>query len=384
MFSILPNVAIRAVSVAVPEHEIRLEDELEYYDGSMKKAERARAMIGIDRRRIAFPGQTASDLCAAAAVKLFCEVPEAHKADALVFVTQSPDFDFPATACILQDKLGLSQDCASFDVNQGCAGYIYGLWIASNMISSGSCKNVLLLAGDVPYRARDTNNRIISPIFGDGGSATLLSFDSNAENLTFCLKTNGKEFADIIMVAGRSRVPFSPINEENNIFFKDIIDNNGSTWRLCETYMDGHAVFNFTMRVIPQHITDFLTRCGVAADDLDYAVLHQANAQIVNTIGRKAGLPKEKTPTAAFSKYGNLSSASIPCALCDLFSSTGSISNRRLLLCGFGVGLAWGSCLWKSEHCICLPICDVKKTKFSKEENVNFWKMYIEGNKNGQ
>ena len=167
MFATFHDVAIKAIAVAVPEHEITIEDELEYYGGSEKKAKRAQKMIGVDKRRIAAIGQTASDFCEAACKKVFQMCPEAQTADALIFVSQSPDFRIPATACILQKKLNLSQDCAAFDINQGCAGYVYGLWVAASMIASKACQNVLLLVGDVATPPLDIRNRITAPIFGD-------------------------------------------------------------------------------------------------------------------------------------------------------------------------------------------------------------------------
>ena len=128
MFAQLKGVHIAAIHTAVPQQEIRIEDELQYYGESPKKAERAKSMIGTDRRRVAYPGQTASDL-------FIAHPEEKQRIEALIFVTQSPDFDQPATACALQHRLGLPQSCATFDVNQGCAGYVYGLWLAGNMVA---------------------------------------------------------------------------------------------------------------------------------------------------------------------------------------------------------------------------------------------------------
>ena len=138
MFAKIHGARIAAIRAAVPTQKICIEDELEYYGGSLKKAQRAKAMIGIDRRRPAWPGQTASDLCYAAASSLLADHPDVKEnIDALIFVSQSPDYPLPATACILQERLGLPQTCAAFDVNQGCAGFVYGLWLASSLASSG-------------------------------------------------------------------------------------------------------------------------------------------------------------------------------------------------------------------------------------------------------
>lgn len=383
MFAQLQGVRIAAIHTAVPQQEIRIEDELEYYGGSLKKAERAKSMIGTDRRRVAYPGQTASDLCHAAASELFAVHPEEKQSiEALIFVTQSPDFDQPATACTLQHRLGLPQSCATFDVNQGCAGYVYGLWLAGTMVASGSCSSVLLLVGDAPYRPRDPRNRIMAPIFGDAGSATLITRDADAAPLFFSIGTDGAGFSHIIQPGGRARVPFSDKFENNNAFFKDIQGADGYPWRLCDTYMDGPAVFNFTLRVIPEHIRDFLMRSGADIAKIDYFVLHQANKQIISEIARKAGLPQEKTPSATFSRYGNLSSASIPAALCDLFGQDGSIGQRKIMLCGYGIGLTWASCLWEPTNCACTSVLSVPAPDSDStlpEAQIRYWCRYIQG-----
>lgn len=361
MFVTIPHASVRAVRAAVPDQEIRIEDELEYYDNSLKKANRARTMIGTDRRRLAWPGQTASDLCAAAARSLL----EAHPAcrnetDALIFVSQSPDYDLPATACILQQRLGLPQTCAAFDVNQGCSGYVYGLWLAASLIYSG-CRNVLLLAGDASAQPRDRRNRVIAPIFGDGGSATLVSRTDAAAPLTFSIGTDGTGHGHIILPVGRSRVPFHHAFEENRPLFEEVTDAQGVPWRAIDPYMDGQAVFGFTLRVVPQHIMAHLERTGAQREEIAYFVLHQANRQILSEIAKKAGLPPEKTPSETFSRYGNLSSASIPATLCDLFGEAGTTGSKRLLLCGYGVGLSWASCLWDAEQCDCAPVINVPR-----------------------
>ena len=383
MFAQLQGVRIAAIHTAVPQQEIRIEDELEYYGGSQKKAERAKSMIGTDRRRVAYPGQTASDLCHAAARELFAASPKEKQCiEALIFVTQSPDFDQPATACVLQHRLGLPQHCATFDVNQGCAGYVYGLWLAGTMVASGSCSSVLLLAGDAPYRPRDPRNRIMAPIFGDAGSATLITRDADAAPLIFSIGTDGAGYSHIIQPGGRARVPFSEKFENNRAFFEDIQGADGSPWRLCDTYMDGAAVFNFTLRVIPEHILDFLRRSGADTAKIDYFVLHQANKQIIREIARKADLPLEKTPSATFSRYGNLSSASIPAALCDLFGKDGGTGQRKIMLCGYGIGLTWASCLWEPKNCACAPVLSVPapaSDSASPEAQVRYWRRYIQG-----
>ena len=371
--AILSHVRLDAVYAAVPEREIRIEDELEYYGGSRKKAERARKIIGTDRRRIAWPGLKASDLCLAAAERLLDER-EVDRAfvDALILVTQSPDFDLPATACRLQETLGLSRHCAAFDVNQGCSGYVYGLWMAAGLIASGACSRVLLLAGDAPYMPRPANNRIIAPIFGDGGSASLLTREEGA-SLAFDLGTDGSGYKHIIIPGGRAALPYRRNFAENRAFFEDIVDASGTAWRLNEVFMNGSAIFDFTLNVIPKHIKSVLHRHELSPEDIDWLFLHQANKQIVESIVGKTGFAPEKAPSVAFSRYGNLSSASIPAALCEHFGQRGGSGRTTMLFCGYGVGLSWASCLVRGQEVTCAPVISVSNGQDDAPDAVRRW-----------
>lgn len=376
--AILPHVCLEAVYAAVPEREIRIEDELEHYGGSQKKADRARKIIGTDRRRIAWPGLKTSDLCLAAAGRLLDER-EVDRAsvDALILVTQSPDFDLPATACRLQEVLGLSRHCAAFDVNQGCSGYVYGLWMAAGLIASGACARILLLAGDASYVPRPTNNRIIAPIFGDGGSASLLTRATGA-SLAFELGTDGSGYRHIIVPGGRAALPYRREFEENRAFFEDIVDASGTAWRLNEVFMNGSAVFDFTLNVIPEHIKSMLHRHELSPEDIDWLFLHQANKQIVESIAAKAGFALDKAPSVAFSRYGNLSSASIPAALCEQFGQQGGSGRADMLLCGYGVGLSWASCLIRGQEIACAPVISVPNGQDDAQDAVRHWQDFMQ------
>lgn len=382
MYATLHNVRLDSVSTAVPSQEIRIEDELEYYGGSLKKAERARNMIGTNRRRIAYPDITASDLCMAAAERLLQDRNVDRKSiDAIIFVTQTPDYDLPATACILQHELGLAHSCAAFDVNQGCAGYVYGLWLAANLVSAQSCRRVLLLAGDASHFPRDPSNRIISPIFGDGGSASLLEWDTNVQPMRFAVGTYGEGFDAIIVPGGRSKVPYKRNFSENHAFFEDQCTEQGVPWRLNEVYMNGEEVFQFTLRVVPDHLKQFMQYCQTAPEAIDWLILHQANKQIVQNLAIKAGFPIEKAPWETFGLYGNLSSASIPAALCTQWGARPSMQSQHLLLCGYGVGLSCASCLLQTDIPFCTPVIDVSETRdhMTNDARMLYWTQRLSG-----
>lgn len=380
MFHTLHNVRIVGVRAAVPTTEIRLEDEVAFYGGSAKKVARMRATLGMDRRRVCPPDVTASDLCAHAARSLLAAVPDARSGiDAIVFVTQMADWRQPATACELQQRLGLARQCAAFDVNQGCSGYIYGLWTGSALIASGAARQVLVLVGDANSAGRDIRNRIIAPVFGDGGSATLLARDEDAAPMRFGFGTDGSGFEAIITPGGGARIPLLRDPSENESLFKDITDSSGNPWRLLDTYMDGGAIFNFTMDVVPEHIREALEYAGLTEKEVAWLVLHQANRQIVENVAAKAGFAPDKAPSASFGKYGNLASASIPAALCDAFGNTQSPG--KTLLCGYGIGLSWGSCLCDITAWDCAPPLDYEADpdRPTRNQRIKRWEQILRG-----
>lgn len=379
MFYDLHDVSIAALRVAVPKNEIRLEDEGEFYGGSLKKIARLRATLGMDRRRICPPDVTASDLCASAARRLLADYPQwRQKIDALIFISQSPDWAQPATACELQNRLGLPCSCAAFDVNQGCTGYIYGLWLASTIITAGA-EAVLLLVGDANSRGRDVRNRVIAPVFGDGGSATLLCKKPGAPVMHLGFGTDGSGFETIIVPGGQSRIPLSRSPRENEDLIADFTDTAGNPWQMIDTYMDGGAVFNFTMDVVPEHVGQALRHADLEVKDIDWLILHQANKHIVDTLAEKIGVPLEKTPDASFGKYGNLASASIPAALCDAFC--GLHDPGLTLMCGYGIGLAWGSCICRLEDLDCAPVMDFvpDPQRLTRQQRIERWKKIFSG-----
>lgn len=374
------HVRVAAVRSAVPSREIRLDDELEFYGGSAKKVARLKATLGMDRRRVCPDGVTASDLCAHAAEALLRSRPDVRDSvDTLIFVSQSPDWPLPATACELQHRLGLPKSCASFDVNQGCAGYVYGLWLGSSLVAAGAARRVLLLVGDAHSYGRDVRNRITASVFGDGGSATLLERDEHAGQLIFGLGTDGGGFETIIVPAGQARIPFIRDVEKNAPLVESTLDPGGNPWQMCETFMDGGGVFNFTMDVVPDHIGRLLAYAGRRPEDIDWLLLHQANRQIVENLAAKSGFPLEKAPAESFGKYGNTASASIPVAICDRFG--GAALSGRALLCGYGVGLAWASCLCDMKDVDCAPVMnfDADPARPTRDDRIKRWQRIFRG-----
>jgi 3-oxoacyl-[acyl-carrier-protein] synthase-3 len=367
---------IGGIGAVVPAREIRLEDELRHFGGDGKKARRVTAISGIDRRRVADPGVLPSDLCQQAAENLFADMAlDRSSIDALVFVSQFPDYALPATACCLQNRLGLPQSCAAFDVNQGCAGYVYGLWLAFSLVEARAAARVLLLAGDNMARLYDEDNRVVTPLFGDSGTATLIERAPKDAPAWFALGTDGSGAEALMLPAGGWRLPPPDTPEEYAPYCERLYDANGTPWRLNRLYMDGGAVFDFTLNVVPPHIKDLLKYADKTPDAIDRLVLHQANKQIMTIIAEKAGFPLEKTPMQTFGKYGNQSAASIPGALCDALGDELRSTRQTLLLSGYGVGLSWASAVLEIDRIPCAGVRDfiLPKNHPASEDILRHW-----------
>lgn len=374
MFCAYGGVRIAALRACVPAREIRLEDEAEYYGHNLKKIERIKKLAGFGKRRVVPYGITASDLCHEAADALLRETGvQRGEIDFLIFASQTPDYEMPSTACILQDRLGLSRDCAAFDLGQGCSGYVYALWLGAALVAGGARKG-LVLAGEARPQGYDARNRIIAPVFGDSGSATLLVRDDMAGRIYFNLGTDGSGHDAIIIPGGKARLPYLRDPELNRELFTDVPGRDGTPWRLNELYMDGGAIFKFSTTVVPDLVAGTLQKWNIPANTINYLILHQANRQIMETIAQKSGFLPEQTPMESFSLYGNLLGNSIPVALCEKFGS--GERSGRLLLCGYGVGLSWGVCVTDIGTWSCAPVreLDLPENPPSRQDTIEKWK----------
>ncbi len=380
--SFFKHAKITGIGAVVPKKTIRLEDELEYFGNDIKKARRMTKMVGLDCRRVVDPGVTAADLCQQAAENLLADLSvDRQSIEALIFISQGPDHYLPATACILQHKLGLPTTCAAFDVNQGCAAYTYGLWLASSLLESRAAGRVLLLAGEAPSITAEQNNRIVTPVFGDSGTATLLEYSPEERPSWFLLGADGSGAEALIIPAGQMRLPPPSTTAAYEPLCRPVVDQNGTPWRLVRTYMDGAAIFDFTLNVVPDHIKELLRFSDTSPEEIDRLVLHQANKQILEAVAEKAGFPLEKTPRETFTKYGNQAGASIPGVICDALAEEVRTSRPRLLLSGFGVGLAWASAVLDLDHICCTGMQEYETPPGHRtpEEYRDYWLRKLAG-----
>lgn len=262
----------------------------------------------------------------------------------IVLVTQTPDLITPATAALLQDRLGCSSDCAAFDVNLGCSGYVYGLWtVASLLQGMPDGTKALLLAGDVSTACISPDDRSTVPLFSDAGSATALIKDSSIRTpLHFALSTNGAAKEAIWIPEGGYRQPFRP----ESVTFQD--HGNGIVRRPIDLILNGIDVYQHASRSWPQQVTSLAGHAGFPLEKIDYAVFHQANKVINEMVRKRSGLSEEQTRTSLWN-LGNSGTASIPVTLAYCLRDALTSGPNTLLLSGFGVGLSWATMIGRVE-----------------------------------
>lgn len=346
--SIIKNVSIKGIASVLGENEIKFEQEPQYYGNSEKQLQKLKTMIGFDTRYWVKEGTTTADLCEQAARNIIKELNiELNSIDAIISVTQTPDYYMPGNAHVIHRNLGFSKDTLALDLEFGCSGYIYGLFTAFTMINSG-LKRILLLTGDTLSKVGNKKDKTVAPIFGDAGCATILEYDKNAEDTYFILKSDGNGIPCLLQPAGAYRVPST---DETR---KEIEDKDGNIRTAENFYMNGFDVFNFTLTEQPKLLEEILEFSHTTKDDIDYFVLHQANVYIVETILKKAKIPLEKAPSKLFAKYGNQNSASIPSVICSELYDKFQNGKKKVLMQGFGIGLSWGACVMELNNTVCL------------------------------
>lgn len=334
--SILQNVRYAGMTTCVPKRIVSNTEDCP----PQLKSERERLVrnIGIQQRRLCPDWQCFSDLAFNASETLLTTLGwQAEEIDALIVVTQSPDYLMPSTAIILQDRLKLRQNTIAFDINLGCSGYPFGLYTLGCMISAGNVKKALLLVGDKSGREND-------PLFSDAGTATALEFDPNAAPMYFDLNSDGSGYQAIMMPIGGHR---EPARLEH--FLGDKTPDGYWEASKLQLNLDGPAVLSFSTQRVPPAVNELLNFAGKSVDDVDYFVFHQANRMINETIRKKLGLPSEKVPSTLHD-FGNTSGASIPVTMTARIREALEQSPKKLLLSGFGIGLSWGTCLLDIEH----------------------------------
>lgn len=326
------RVYIKGIAYNLPEKVLTNEMiAQEFPEWTVEKIDKK---IGIKQRHVTVEGETASDLAVGAAEKLFADLSyNRSQIDYLIFVSQSPDYHLPTTACPIQTRLGLPQRITAIDVNLGCNGFVAGLSLAKAVIIAGQANNVLLLTGETYSKymhERDKSNRTI---FGDGAAATLVSTDGIAEVGEFVIGTDGTGAENLIVKTGGARHP-QPVGD---LKFDDFGNPRSSDY----LYMDGPAILNYSLDSIPQLVTDVLEKNNITMDDIDLHVYHQANTFLANLERRKLRIPEEKY-YCNIENFGNTVSSTIPIALCEALKEGRIKQGTKVLSVAQGLGYTWG------------------------------------------
>jgi 3-oxoacyl-[acyl-carrier-protein] synthase-3 len=295
---------------------------------------------GIFQRNIASNEETAGDLAYRAAINLFSQSQiKASDVDFVILCTQAPDYVLPATACILQDRLGISRGAGALDINLGCSGFVYGLSLAKGLIETGSATCVLLLTADTYSKYIHPLDKSVRTLFGDAAAATAVTAESLVHESIgpFVFGTDGSGAKNLIVEAGLFRLP---VSRETSI---EHTDESGNLRSRENLHMDGAEVMAFSLREVPKAIDDLLLKAGKTKEDLDYFVLHQANKFMLDALRKKLKIPSEKLPILMDS-CGNTVSSTIPIALYKLREQERLHRGQDLMLVGFGVGYSWAAC----------------------------------------
>lgn len=335
------NVSIKAISSCVPLKK-QLTKELSYMldDEAIHTLE---SSTGIMERRISTPDICTSDLCYEAAKKLIQDNNiELDSIDMILFMSQTADYKIPTTSTIIQSRLGLSKKTACLDLVKACSGFVYALSTAFAYCSIEGINRILLLSGDTISKVLNPTDKVSYPVFGDAGTATLIE-KGNYGYSYFNLGSNGDGANSIIIPAlngGRN-----PITKDS--FIEREFDDNIKRCDL-QMKMDGMDVFSFAISTVPKSIKSVYEFSKCSDDIIDLYLLHQANKYILQVVSKKLKIDISKIPVN-IDRFGNTSSASIPLLLSSEFG--GSNLSKKVMLCGFGAGLSWGSCLLQLELC---------------------------------
>jgi 3-oxoacyl-[acyl-carrier-protein] synthase-3 len=308
---------------------------------------------GIFERRVALENECASDLAYRAAIDLFDNSEfDPSEVELVIFASQTPDYLLPTTACILQERLGIPTTAGAFDINLGCSQYVYALSVAHSMIASGVAKNALVMTGDTVSRILHPMDRTVVPLFGDAGTATFVKKSEDSSGfLGFELGSDGSGAKHLIWPTSGLR---EDLTEEAQV---EVTDKSGAVRRRSDMYMDGAAIFLFTMKTVPKLVKNLLGKTDLELDDIDLFVFHQASELIVETAVKKLKIPKEKTHYKLHD-LGNSGGSTVAIALTDAWLAGKVKPGMKILLAAFGVGLSWAGTVieWSDSS---VAICNV-------------------------
>ncbi|MDB9738661.1 ketoacyl-ACP synthase III [Gammaproteobacteria bacterium] len=335
------NKILSGLSVVLPENERLFLDDMKEFNAPVNRSLKLKEIMGYDRHRVVDSGVCVSDMAIFGLKSLFeRNLLSKDDFDALIVVTQTPDYFLPPTSNVIQGELGLKSDLFCMDIAQGCAGYIVGLMQAFMMLEQDSINKVVLINGDVLSRKVSPKDRNSFPLIGDGVSISIIENKKN-KLIHGNIKMNGADRNALIIPAGGLRLPSS----DETAILEEVDSENLRA--LDNLKMDGTAVFNFVQQYVPEMITHLLNKAGASIDQVDYFACHQPNKFMLEKLADKIGVSYSKMPNNIVENFGNSSGVTIPTVLAHNLQS--QLLNEEINICfaGFGVGLTWGSILMR-------------------------------------
>lgn len=336
------NKKITGILTILPKRVVTFEEEMGNYNFPEKKSLRLKKIMGYNTHRVAAEGQCSSDFCIHGLEYLFDNgLLRKDEIDALLFVSQSPDYFMPPTSNLIQGHFALKHDMICMDINQGCAGFELGLLQAFMLLDQESVNKVVLMNADVLSPKVSIHDRNSKPLIGDAASITIVEKSDDNEDINVAVKMDGTGAKALMIPAGGFRMPCSP---ETAIEHED---EAGNLRALDNLVMQGDDVFNFVQREVPPMIHDILERAGLSAGDIDWYMFHQPNKFMLQKLADAIGVPYEKMPSNIVENFGNASGVTVPTCISYNLGEKLEQESYQMCLAGFGVGLTWASIIMR-------------------------------------
>jgi len=345
------NVRVAGMAACVPS-TVERNIDLPIF-ATPQAARKVIASTGIESHRTVTEGITASDLSVKAVERLLADLGWLNTdVDCLFYVCTSRDFIAPQTACILQDRLGLRNDCFVMDLPLGCSGWIYGMSVIGSMMSHGTFRKGLLIAAETNTLNRSKKDRTVRPLFGDAATVTALEYDNGAKPMDFMFGVDGSGYQAVWTKHGGMRFPADPDSVKEQEIESGIVRKG------TDMVVNGMDVFAFAIKQPPKALKEMVAEFDIDIETVDYLLLHQANKFIDEKIRKSLKFPAEKVPYC-LEEYGNVTSASIPLTMVSRLAVPLQGGPCHFLACGFGVGLAWATMQFHTDTVIVSQIAEI-------------------------
>jgi len=347
---------ITGILAIFPEEEIKFDDEIENYEFTRAQSMKLKLVMGFNKRRVVKEGTAISDLCVYGIEYLMEKgLLKKDEIDAMILVTQSPDHFMPATTGVIHGMLGLKHDVYCSDINQGCAGYPYGLNHAFMLLEQDSINKVVVLNADILSVKVSEKDRSSAPLTGDAAAITIVEKDDQVGEIHGAIKDDGSGVDALIIPAGGFRMPSTPETA------KMVKDSAGNVKALDHFSMKGDEVFNFVQREVPPMIDEVLKSAGKTKEDVDYYMFHQPNKFMVKQLANAMDVPQDKMPNNLVESFGNSASVTIPALIAHNLGEDLKNNSYQMCLSGFGNGLSWSSLLMEVGNLDFCEAIDYKK-----------------------